>query len=262
MKPRKKKSKKKKPTSAATAAGVATTPPAAEGGAASSYSGASCSLQSEALTLAAASETESSSSCEASTYASAFTSASSGGVSTSSSFSAFSSSASTASSSATGDERRDMAWLLDAFGSATIDQVDSAYREAGGDPFLAAAILGLSPEAEPPLPPDLSLRAGSGSRKAARKPKRIAVATTGMVADVIGKGYTRPSTSPVSMANAWKGRNGVNVSNGWNIVNAKRDGGCGDRKYSVEEVEEAEQFLCSMLGDNSELGMGVVRDAR
>jgi len=67
-----------------------------------------------------------------------------------------------------------------------------------------------------------------------------------MVADVIGKGYTRPATTPVSPPNAWKSRD------------QERDGGGSSaRKYSVEE---AEQFLCSMLGDNSELGMGVVRD--
>jgi hypothetical protein len=68
-----------------------------------------------------------------------------------------------------------------------------------------------------------------------------------MVADVIGKEYTRSAAnSVVSMPNAWKGRDG------------ESDGdGSGGRKDSVEE---AEQFLCSMLGDNSELGMGVVRD--
>uniref|UniRef100_A0A0E0FIQ9 Smr domain-containing protein n=1 Tax=Oryza nivara TaxID=4536 RepID=A0A0E0FIQ9_ORYNI len=253
MRPSKKKSKKKKPSPAAAAGAAApTTPPAAADGGAG---GESCSPRSETLTLAAAaaaavaSETESSSSCEASTCSSsssAFNPGSSGAASTSS-LSAFSSSASTASSSAAGDERRDMAWLLDAFGTATIDQVDSAYREAGGDAFLAAGILGSSPETQPsppPRPPDLSPRAGSGGRKASRRPKKVAVAATGMVADVIGKGYTRPATSPVNKTNAWKG-------------NAWKDGSGGDRKYSVEE---AEQFLCSMLGDNSELGMGVVRD--
>uniref|UniRef100_J3KXV2 Smr domain-containing protein n=1 Tax=Oryza brachyantha TaxID=4533 RepID=J3KXV2_ORYBR len=214
MKPSKKKSKKKKPTPAAVP-----TPPVAE------EEGSSCSPQSDTLTLAAAaaaaSETESSSSCEAS----AFNLGSSGGASTSS-FSAFSSSASTA--------------------GATPNPVDSSSREAGGDAFLAAGILGSSPEAQPPpppRPPDLSPRAGSGSKKTNRRPKRVAVAATGMVADVIGKGYTRPATSPVSKTNACKG-------NAWKE-------GLDDRKYSVEEVE---QFLCSMLGDNSELGMGVVRD--
>ncbi|ONM06451.1 hypothetical protein ZEAMMB73_Zm00001d032967 [Zea mays] len=34
-----------------------------------------------------------------------------------------------------------LAWLLDAFASATFDQIDSAYREAGGDPFVATAAM-------------------------------------------------------------------------------------------------------------------------
>uniref|UniRef100_A0A0D9UYH4 At5g58720/SDE5-like UBA-like domain-containing protein n=1 Tax=Leersia perrieri TaxID=77586 RepID=A0A0D9UYH4_9ORYZ len=256
---KKKSKKKKKPTTPAATSGEAPTPPAGPAAA------DSLSPQPETLTLAAAaaavSETESSSSCEASTWwsSSAFNpgcSSSSSGGGASTSFSAFSSSASTASSSVTGDERRDMAWLLDAFGCATIDQVDSAYREAGGDAFLAAGILGSSPESQlppPPPPPDLSPRAGSGSKKATRRPKRVAVAATGMVADVIGKGYTRPATSPVSTTNGWKGRDGVSLTNAWKTS----DDGSSDRKHSVEE---AEQFLCSMLGDNSELGMGVVRD--
>nr|CAB3471682.1 unnamed protein product [Digitaria exilis] len=236
----KKKSKRKKkasPPSAAAAAAAPAPPPAdSEAG----------SPGPETLTLAAVSEAESSSSGEASTSTSVFTASCSGTAS----FSPFSSSA----SSSAGEERRDFAWLLDAFASATIDQVDSAYREAGGDPFLAAGILASTqdtqppqppqPAPQPPPPPDLSLRSGSGGRKAGRRPKRVAVAATGMVADVIGKDYTRPAT-PVSAPNAWKSRDG------------EKGGGPGGHKYSVEE---AEQFLCSMLGDNSDLGMGVVRD--
>jgi hypothetical protein len=251
----KKKGKKKKkpspPAVAAAAAGAA--PPAAAADAEAVSPGQ------ETLTLAAAaavSETESSSSCEASTFTSAcFTAgSSSSGPASTSSFSAFSSSG----SSAAGEDRRDLAWLLDAFASATIDQVESAYREAGGDPFLAAGILGSTqdtqppqppqPAPQPPPPPDLSPRSGSGGRKAGRRPKRVAVAATGMVADVIGKDYTRPTatatttTPPVTAPSPWKGRD---------------DGGPAGCKYSAEE---AEQFLCSMLGDNFELGMGVVRD--
>ncbi|OQU86087.1 SMR domain-containing protein At5g58720 isoform X1 [Sorghum bicolor] len=259
MKPSQSKKKGKKKKKSSPPAAVPAPPPPAEGAADSE----ACSLLPETLTISAAaaataavSETESSSSGEASTCASSacFT-ASSSGTASSSSFSPFSSSASTASSSAAGEERRDLTWLLDAFASATIDQIDSAYREAGGDPFVAAGILGSTqdtqppqppqPAPQPPPPPDLSPRSGSGGRKAGRRPKRVAVAATGMVADVIGKEYTRPVTAPVSVPNAWKGRD------------VERDGGSGGRKYSVEE---AEQFLCSMLGDNSELGMGVVRD--
>ncbi|PUZ58754.1 hypothetical protein GQ55_5G533700 [Panicum hallii var. hallii] len=252
MKPsasKKKSKKKKKPSPPAAAAAEA----APAEGVADSEAG---SPGPETLTLAAAvSETESSSSCEASTFTSASFTASCSGTASTSSFSAFSSSGSTASSSAAGEERRDLAWLLDAFASATIDQVDSAYREAGGDPFLAAGILGSTqdtqppqppqPAPQPPPPPDLSPRSGSGGRKAGRRPRRVAVAATGMIADVIGKDYTRPATPPVSAPNAWK------------VRDEERDSGSGARKYSVEE---AEQFLCSMLGDNSELGMGVVRD--
>ncbi|WVZ72892.1 hypothetical protein U9M48_021280 [Paspalum notatum var. saurae] len=249
-----KKAKKKKKPSPPAAAASAPAPQPAEA-AADSVAPETLALASAAAAAVAASETESSSSCEAATCASSvssFTASSSGPASTSS-FSAFSSSASTASSSAAGEERRDLAWLLDAFASATIDQVESAYRDAGGDPFLAAGILGSSqdtvppqppqPAPQPPPPPDLSPRSGSGGRKAGRRQKKaVAVAATGMVADVIGKDYTRPATPPVSAPNAWKGK----------------DGGCGaPRKYSVEE---AEQFMCAMLGDSSELGMGVVRD--
>ncbi|GJN38170.1 hypothetical protein PR202_gb27186 [Eleusine coracana subsp. coracana] len=251
MKPSKKKSKKKKKPAASPEPATPAPPAAAS-------TAEPCS-PSETLTLAAAaaaSETESSSSssCEASST-SAFTASSSGTAST---FSAFSSSASTVSSSATGDERRDLAWLLDAFSTATIDQVDTAYCEAGGDAFLAAGILGSTldaqPRPRPPPPPDPAPRDGSGGKKACRKPKKLACAASGMVADVIGKEYIRPAPSPMSVTNAWKGRDGLGATNEW-----KGGGGEGDgaRKYSVEE---AEQFLCAMLGDNSELGMGVVRD--
>ncbi|CAL4952475.1 unnamed protein product [Urochloa decumbens] len=248
--PSKKKGKKKKKPSPAAAAAPAPAPAEGAAGSEAGSPGAETLTLAAAAAAAAASETESSSSCEASSAC--FTASSSGTAST---FSAFSSSGSTTSSLAAGDERRDFAWLLDAFASATIDQVDSAYREAGGDPFLAAGILGSTqdtqppqppqPAPQPPPPPDLLPRSGSGGRKAGRRPKRVAVAATGMVADVIGKDYTRPATPTVSAPNPWKGRDG------------EKDGGAGGRKYSVEE---AEQFLCSMLGDNTELGMGVVRD--
>jgi hypothetical protein len=35
---------------------------------------------------------------------------------------------------------------------ATIDQIDSAYHEAGGDPFVASSILGSSQDMQPPQP--------------------------------------------------------------------------------------------------------------
>jgi hypothetical protein len=56
----------------------------------------------------------------------------------------------------------------------TIDQIDSVYHEAGGDPFMAVGILGSTQDMQPPValqsapqsppPPDLSTRSGSGGR--------------------------------------------------------------------------------------------------
>uniref|UniRef100_A0A453EH58 Uncharacterized protein n=1 Tax=Aegilops tauschii subsp. strangulata TaxID=200361 RepID=A0A453EH58_AEGTS len=109
-----------------------------------------------------------------------------------------------------------------------------------------------------------SPRAGSAGRRPARRPRKLPVAVSGIVADVIGKGYSRPATPPVSATerSGWKGKgkdmDGESVSNGWNDErNGERESGGGDPTLNVEE---AEQFLCSMLGDHSELSMGVVKD--
>jgi hypothetical protein len=247
----KKKSKKKKRPSPPATEGAPPPPPPPP-------AGSPRSPLSETLTLAAAaaaaSEAESagsSSGGDVSAYSRSFTpSSSSSGAASTSSFYAPSSSSS---SSAAGDERRDLAWLLDAFGSATIDQVETAYRDAGADPFLAAGILASThPPPPPPPPPDLSPHTGSAARKPARRPRKLPVAASGMVADVIGKGYSRPATPPVSVPSGRKGT----ASNGWNDVR----NGCGPGADPAYNVEEAEQFLCSMLGDSSELNMGVVRD--
>uniref|UniRef100_A0A804MIT8 Uncharacterized protein n=1 Tax=Zea mays TaxID=4577 RepID=A0A804MIT8_MAIZE len=66
----------------------------------------------------------------------------------------------------------------------------------------------------------------------------------------------QPPAATGSLAAQW-----IWWKKGWSEAQG-RDGesdgdGSGGRKDSVEE---AEQFLCSMLGDNSELDMGVVRD--
>ncbi|KAF9599115.1 hypothetical protein IFM89_035394 [Coptis chinensis] len=69
------------------------------------------------------------------------------------------------------------------------------------------------------------------------KQKRV-VASAGSVANVIDKGYVRDS--PVN----WHG--------------SKKFGGY--EKMKGVNKEEAEQFLCSMLGDDCEISMAVVRD--
>lgn len=67
------------------------------------------------------------------------------------------------------------------------------------------------------------------SQKKAKKARpRHVVVSSGMVSGVIGKDYT---------------------------------GSHSESNDKIQrDVEEAEEFLCSMLGENSDLGMGVVRD--
>ncbi|RRT66471.1 hypothetical protein B296_00014698 [Ensete ventricosum] len=138
------------------------------------------------------------------------------------------------------EQRRALKWLIDAFSSVSVDQIASAFREAGGYPFKAAGILGAQLD-DPAVGPAGGREAmGSGNGFAgSRKHKRVAAAT-GMVSDVIGKGYT-----------------GGGRRNKDRILTHLQSKGRMNRMYSGEE---AEQFLCSMLGDDSELGMGVVRD--
>nr|XP_029119113.1 SMR domain-containing protein At5g58720 isoform X3 [Elaeis guineensis] len=141
------------------------------------------------------------------------------------------------------EERRALDWLMDAFASVSLDQVKSAFREAGGDPYKAAGILGA--HLEDPGEGSAASPATNGAKKGlrgSRKQKRVAAAT-GMISDVIGKGYLKPS------AFCGEGRRRSDGS-----VEAK---GAVKRLYGVEEAEE---FLYSMLGESSELGMGVVKD--
>ncbi|KDP46496.1 hypothetical protein JCGZ_08468 [Jatropha curcas] len=155
--------------------------------------------------------------------------------------------------------------LMEAFDSISLEEVSSACREADGDIYKAAGILSnLSDSADDPSTSglsssDLTSTSGFGSssssttsrsgssegyleadlvkRKGFRgnnKQKR-AVAVTGTVSTLLGKDYVKASPGRYS-AKAKKFGNGAVAK------------------------EEAEQFLCSMLSDDSDLSMAVVRD--
>lgn len=154
--------------------------------------------------------------------------------------------------------------LMEAFDSISVEEAEEAYREAKGDFNKAAQILeNFMENSEDPstssfssglsgfgLGSSSSSSAGSSSasrdgflegnlvnRKGFRggnKQKRV-LAVTGTVSTVLGKEYVKASPRRDSMK--------------------AKDFGNG-----VVEKEEAEQFLCSMLGNDCELSMGVVRD--
>lgn len=144
----------------------------------------------------------------------------------------------------------DLDWLMSAFSSLSFDQIVSAYDDTGRDPFKAAGILGsqlVDPgdEEEPPPPPpslteveeieeEKEEEEGEEKKGARERRQKKVAASSGIIANVIGRGYAKPSSDC-----------------------GKKAGNKKDRQYSIEEGEE---FLCSMLGDNSELGMAVVKD--
>ncbi|KAH7682435.1 Smr domain-containing protein [Dioscorea alata] len=117
--------------------------------------------------------------------------------------------------------------ISETLASVSLDRITVAC-ETGGEPCKAAEILGAQ------------LQNAGGDRVVEKKgvgPRRRSrvVAASGMVSDVIGKGYSK------HVGNSCEGRKDVVVK-------------------KVYRVEEAEQFLCSMLGWDDQLGMGVVKD--
>jgi len=142
--------------------------------------------------------------------------------------------------------------LSETFSLASLDDAVSAYREANGDPERAAY------SAEDPSTSwsygwSYGSSSGSGSSEGfvetgyvqnvvngkglrGSKYKKV-VAATGTVSTVLGKDYVKASPCPRS---------------GW-----AKSRGFSNR---VVEEEDAEQFLSSMLGDECELSMAVVRD--
>ncbi|KAL8115189.1 hypothetical protein AgCh_021863 [Apium graveolens] len=158
------------------------------------------------------------------------------------------------------EETRVLDCLMEAFSSVSLDEASLAFKQANGDANKAAEILGglddravscssetsgsyFSSEVSGSTSSSEIFGSSSGSEMCVEnksgpivgvvkaKPKKKVVAATGMVSSVLGKEY---------------------VSSG-----AKK-GKCVDDVSSSKE--ELEQFLCSMLGGDCELSMGVVRD--
>ncbi|KMT05060.1 hypothetical protein BVRB_7g172170 [Beta vulgaris subsp. vulgaris] len=146
--------------------------------------------------------------------------------------------------------------LVEVFSYATIEEVEAVFKEVNGDPNKAAEILsglpdnseafqascsssnksfGLDSNSSEGFVESNSSSDSFSSRSSRGNRGRKLVATTGTVSTLIGKDYV-PSSSRKE---------------------AVKEKGYGGAKVNVEE---AEQFLCSMLGDDCELSMGVVRD--
>ncbi|XP_021909886.1 SMR domain-containing protein At5g58720 isoform X2 [Carica papaya] len=156
--------------------------------------------------------------------------------------------------------------LIEAFASASLEEATAACREANGDPEKAAEILfNLVENGEDSVSsgfsgPDSRSSSGSGpgsissegfmetgcienavpGRGFRRNQQKRVVATTGMVSTMLGKEYVRSGPRKQYSPAKFKGLDG----NGEEIL---------DR-------EGTEQLLYSMLGDDCELSMAVVKD--
>lgn len=152
------------------------------------------------------------------------------------------------------DEAGKVLNTLEAFSLASTDDSVSANREANGDPDKEAEIVGssLGENAEEPSTSSSSGSSTSGYSEGfvetgrvqnvvhgrgfrGTKQKRL-IAATGTVSTVLGKEYVNPSPPRKDSIKSKRFNNGA------------------------IEKQEAEQFLCSMLGDKCELSMAVVRD--
>ncbi|XP_057473897.1 SMR domain-containing protein At5g58720 isoform X1 [Actinidia eriantha] len=158
------------------------------------------------------------------------------------------------------EEQRALKSLMEAFNSVSIEVVASAYREANGDLNKAAEIIGDLEEITDDQATSCSsssgtarssLGSGSSSSEVLMEPncgqigvhgkgfrgnkQKKVVAATGTVSSVLGKDYVTTSIRKDS---------------------SKRKG----YAHVPASKEDAVQFLYSMLGDNSELSVAVVRD--
>ncbi|XP_022729121.1 SMR domain-containing protein At5g58720-like isoform X2 [Durio zibethinus] len=159
-----------------------------------------------------------------------------------------------------GEQNNPLNSLMITFGSISLEEATSAYNQANGDSDKAAGILcnliEHDNESEDPERSTSSIWSGSSSsgssgsgfaetgcvqnlisgrgRCRGVKQQKGVVAATGTVSTVLGKEYIRASP--------------------------RRDSAAPAAARSSLVKEEAEQFLCSMLGDECELSMAVVRD--
>ncbi|XP_009374241.2 SMR domain-containing protein At5g58720 [Pyrus x bretschneideri] len=164
------------------------------------------------------------------------------------------------------EEQKVIRALTEVFSSVSLDDAIYAYREADGDANKAAEILeravaGTESSEEPFTSSttgggsDAGSSSGSGSsegfesgciqnlvsEKGFRGKQKRVVAAAGTVSTVLGKEYV--SSIP---------RRGPTLSEMSKRKGFGNGGAAGE--------EEAEQFLCSMLGDESDLSLAVVRD--
>ncbi|XP_059660864.1 SMR domain-containing protein At5g58720 [Cornus florida] len=148
--------------------------------------------------------------------------------------------------------------LTEAFEASSLEEATTAYREAKGDPNKAAVILGgLLESADGQNSSSCSSLCGSSSSSSCTS-EVFAESNCGQNM-VHGKGFRGKNKSKKVVAAT--GTVSTLLLRDYVVRSPRRDSAKSKGYISgAVNKEDAEQFLCSMLGDDCDLSMAVVRD--
>ncbi|CAI0540701.1 unnamed protein product [Linum tenue] len=159
------------------------------------------------------------------------------------------------------EERKILGALMEAFDSASIDDAAAAYKEANGDVNRAAEILTTMTDNTDVSSGVSGFDTGSGSGSSCSSASSSGSSEGSMEGHLIsgGKGFRgnnkqKKVVAVTGTVSTLLGKEYVKASQRRDSSKSKEFGnGAPDR-------EDAAQFLCSMLGEDSELNLAVVRD--
>ncbi|KAK8969599.1 hypothetical protein KSP40_PGU007022 [Platanthera guangdongensis] len=116
-----------------------------------------------------------------------------------------------------------------------LNSIDSTYQESGSNAYKTVGILGTEL-----VDPEESPNSYGKKRSAHKKKKKRVVASTSMVSGVIGKDHWKSASSCSGKRRGWG-----------DPMKAKEQ-----QAVWAYSCEGAEEFRCSMLSSDSDLGMG------
>ncbi|KAK4483087.1 hypothetical protein RD792_010264 [Penstemon davidsonii] len=165
--------------------------------------------------------------------------------------------------SADGEEQKVLKILMEAFASASLEEAASAYKEADGDPDKAAEILSKVVDSTDQEDQSTCTTSSSsiGNCIVGSSSSSNASDVFGDANDFLGDGFKQKSKPKSKKVIAVAGT--VSAVLGKDYVRSTPTKSSSKLKEFHKEswsIDEAEQFLCSMLGEECELSLAVVSD--
>ncbi|KAG8371497.1 hypothetical protein BUALT_Bualt13G0093800 [Buddleja alternifolia] len=153
--------------------------------------------------------------------------------------------------------------LLEAFASVSLEEATAAYKEANGDPNKAAEILANVVEGAAQEDQSTTCSSSSGNYNVGSSSSSNASDVFGEASDFLQDGFKQQSKPNKSKKKVIASAGTVSTVLGKDYVRSTPKKGSSKLKGFHHETlnkEEAEQFLCSMLGEDCELSLAIVRD--